>query len=55
MECLLMPAGPTAHNKCEQPRCMPAWMAELAGSWQHTAKPHQQFFSPETLPVSLIY
>ena len=55
-----MPAGLTARfsdtgNKCEQPRCVPTWMAELAGSPRRAAKPHQPSFSPETFPVSLIY
>lgn len=60
MEWLLMPAGPSAcfsdtGNKCEQPHCVPTWMAELAGSPRRAAKPHQPSFSPETFTVSQIY
>lgn len=42
-------------NKCAQPRCVPARMAELAASPRRTAKPHQPSSSPETFPVWLIY
>lgn len=60
MEWLLMLAGPTTcfsdiGNKWKQACCVPAWMAELAGSPRHTAKPHQPSFFPKTFPVSLIY